>query len=383
MLYAPWVPTIALPGRAHRRAVVERRRPSRRWRRAPARLLGEVASGGAARRRRGRPGAPAPGGAPRAAVVALIPIWVPAIVLAWLGSQLSPAWAIRYLAARRPFLLAGRRGLRASRPARARRPRARGGPVGDRRAPEEKSNVRAAPSRSRPSLRPGDLVVATQPEKVPVLDALPARGPALRDAHGPVGLGVTDWRDGSSGCAATSGARPAAAAGRARAGRRLALVEPMIYTLGRWSAPWTELVRLRSEERLQSAPTRTALRAHGDRARPRSRRARTRCGPGSTEALTRSRSPRVAARAGGASVMAKRARAPARRRAAAHAPGEPAPDREAEAEAAARAGGAAAVEALEDALALLGRDPRARSATSITAPAPACASIRMGAPRGP
>jgi hypothetical protein len=36
-----------------------------------------------------------------------------------------------------------------------------------------------------------------------------------------------------------------------RPGQRLALVVPTIYSIGRWSAPWTRLVRLRSEEWLQ------------------------------------------------------------------------------------------------------------------------------------
>jgi len=36
-----------------------------------------------------------------------------------------------------------------------------------------------------------------------------------------------------------------------RPGQRLALVVPQVYALGRWSAPWTSVVRLRSEEWLQ------------------------------------------------------------------------------------------------------------------------------------
>jgi mannosyltransferase len=32
------------------------------------------------------------------------------------------------------------------------------------------------------------------------------------------------------------------------AGRRLVLVEPIIYSLDRWSAPWTALVRMRSAQ---------------------------------------------------------------------------------------------------------------------------------------
>ena len=93
-----------------------------------------------------------------------------AALLAFLGSQLEPAWAPRYLAILfGPLLLALAavlaRGARwtwlpllgvvviwlASAPA----------PV--------KSNVRTAASTVMPELRPGDLVVCTQPEQVPVL----------------------------------------------------------------------------------------------------------------------------------------------------------------------------------------------------------------------
>jgi mannosyltransferase len=64
--------------------------------------------------------------------------------------------------------------------------------------------------------------------------------------------GVTDWRDGVERLRATSAERDLAPLIDSLApGQRLALVVPQIYALGRWSAPWTELVRLRSEEWLQ------------------------------------------------------------------------------------------------------------------------------------
>jgi hypothetical protein len=62
-------------------------------------------------------------------------------------------------------------------------------------------------------------------------------------------LGVTDWRDGVERLEATSAERDLAPLlDDLRPGRRMALVQPIIYDLGPWSAPWTELVRLRSEE---------------------------------------------------------------------------------------------------------------------------------------
>ena len=52
-------------------------------------------------------------------------------------------------------------------------------------APAEKSNVRAVAEAIGPSLAPGDLVISTQPESVPVLHYyLPPRA-ALRDADRP------------------------------------------------------------------------------------------------------------------------------------------------------------------------------------------------------
>ena len=71
-------------------------------------------------------------------------------------------------------------------------------------APEAKSNVRAVAAAIAPSLRPGDLVVSTQPEQVPVLHYYLPAGAAVRDAVGPgratsaSPTGATAW----SGCAA-------------------------------------------------------------------------------------------------------------------------------------------------------------------------------------
>ena len=49
-------------------------------------------------------------------------------------------------------------------------------------APVEKSNVRAIAHAIGPSLAPGDLVISTQPETIPVLHYYLPDGPALRDA---------------------------------------------------------------------------------------------------------------------------------------------------------------------------------------------------------
>ena len=57
--------------------------------------------------------------------------------------------------------------------------------------------MRAISEAIAPSLRPGDLVVSTQPEQIPVLDYYLPDGLRYATLWGPVDdVGVTDWRDG-------------------------------------------------------------------------------------------------------------------------------------------------------------------------------------------
>ncbi|MET0815989.1 MAG: glycosyltransferase family 39 protein, partial [Solirubrobacteraceae bacterium] len=256
LLYAPWIPT-ALYQAAHTGAPWSMSPSLAALATVPARILGEVAEvavflaagSGAVVLLRAR-------GAQARAIVALLLIAVLTIVLAWIGSQLSPAWANRYLAAGvAPFLLLAAAGFAHA---------GRLGLVGLALvavlwaldgAPTEKSNVRAVAESIGPSLRPGDLVVATQPEQVPVLDYYLPDGLRYATLTGPVrDTGVADWRDGVERLRATSPERDLAPLlDSLEPGQRMALVVPQVYALGRWSAPWTEQVRLRSEEWLQHA----------------------------------------------------------------------------------------------------------------------------------
>jgi mannosyltransferase len=254
LLYAPWLPS-ALYQAAHTGAPWSKSPSLAALASVPAAILGEVAevavflaagSGVVAlvglRGARGR------------AAVALLVIAALTIALAWIGSQLSPAWANRYLAAGvAPFLLVAAAGFAHA---------GRLGLVGLALvavlwaidgAPSRKSNVRDVATSIAPSLRPGDLVVATQPEQVSVLDYYLPEGLRYATLTGPVrDSGVADWRDGVERLRETSAERDLAPLIDALApGQRLALVVPQIYAVGRWSAPWTELVRLRSEEWLQ------------------------------------------------------------------------------------------------------------------------------------
>jgi hypothetical protein len=191
-------------------------------------------------------------GSPRArAVLAMGALAVATVAFAWLASQLSPAWANRYLAAGlAPLLLLAAGGL------------AHAGRLGvagvvlvailgiGTTPPSHKSNARDIAEAIGPSLRAGDLVVATQPEQIAVLRYYLPDGLRYATLTGPVeDPGVTDWREGVERLEATSAERDLQPLlDSLPDGRRLALVRPVIYDLGRWDAPWTELVRLRSEE---------------------------------------------------------------------------------------------------------------------------------------
>ena len=171
--------------------------------------------------------------------------------IAWLLSQASPAWANRYLAvALPPFLLLAAGGLASAR---------RLGLVGlvlvaimwaQDAAPVEKSNVRAIAHNITPSLQPGDLVISTQPETIPVLHYYLPDGLKYATLTGAqTELGVWDWRDGVDRLKATTPEKDLKPVIDALpVGARVVLVEPITWTLNRWRAPWTALIRIRSKE---------------------------------------------------------------------------------------------------------------------------------------
>jgi hypothetical protein len=184
-----------------------------------------------------------------AAALIILAVLTPAI--AWAMSQFSPAWANRYLAvALAPFLLLAAGGLANAR---------RLGVVGlalvvimwaQDAAPVEKSNVRSIAHAIEPSLAPGDLVISTQPETVPVLRYYLPEGLRYATLTGELTeLGVWDWRDGVERLQATTpqgDLQPVIDS--LPVGARVVLVEPITWTLNRWQAPWTSLVRIRSKE---------------------------------------------------------------------------------------------------------------------------------------
>jgi hypothetical protein len=202
------------------------------------------------------------------AALSLVIIALGTFTVAWVSSQFSPAWALRYLAVGLPpALLLSVLGL------------ARAGGVGLAGAavvaimwafdppPDAKSNAKPVANAIAPSLSPGDLVVSTQPEQIPVMAYYLPEGLRYATLWGPVqDIGITDWRDGVERIERTSAERHLEPLiERLEPGRRLVLVEPIIYDRERWSAPWTSLVRYRSLEWRRAAEADPRLRVVGYR----------------------------------------------------------------------------------------------------------------------
>jgi mannosyltransferase len=183
------------------------------------------------------------------------------LTLAWLVSQVEPAWSPRYLAvfygpvlvalARRPhwlvaalaatWLLAG--------PAPA------------------KSNARAVAVSVGITLRAGDLVICTQPEQIPVLHRyLPSGVDYLTPLGTPADPSFTDWRDAVARVRAATARRALIPRLRALApGRRVVLVTPVGR---RPRAPWGRAVRLRTAEWRAALRADRRLRSLGGTSRP-------------------------------------------------------------------------------------------------------------------
>jgi mannosyltransferase len=184
-------------------------------------------------------------------VMTILPVLIP-----WLASQSNPAWATRYLAVTLgPLLLLGALGLR------------RAGWLGaagtvlivlmwiGSSAPSWKTNVAEVSGTVSPQLKAGDLVVATQPEMVPVLsyylhDNIDPHTLTVITPLGPTkDLGITDWRDGVKVFDRTTvndALLPDIA--KLPVGAHVLLVTPIISDKSHWKAPWTKRVADRTIE---------------------------------------------------------------------------------------------------------------------------------------
>jgi mannosyltransferase len=189
------------------------------------------------------------------AIIAAATVCVATLAIAWLFSQVSPAWTTRYLGVSLgPILLLAALGL------------SRAGNLGlvalaivlgvwaipKTYGLKNKSNATDLGSAvsSQHLLHRGDLVISMQPEQTPLINYnLP---PGLRYAT-PMGRVVNpqvmDWRDSNDRLedATTAANLDPLLAKLPRHGRVL-LVHPVTERVDDWDAPWTQLVRRRSAQ---------------------------------------------------------------------------------------------------------------------------------------
>jgi len=194
----------------------------------------------------------------RTAVIAGAVTVLATLAVAWLVSQVSPAWTTRYLGVLLgPMLLVSALGL------------ARAGHLGlvglvivlgiwaipRSYGLENKSNASDLREAVVPELREGDLVISMQPEQGPLLAYhLEDLGgaPKLRFAS-PLGAvendRVMDWTDAQDKLErATPAANLEPLLDNVPAGGRVLIVHPVTTRADDWDAPWTQLVRRRSAQ---------------------------------------------------------------------------------------------------------------------------------------
>jgi mannosyltransferase len=194
----------------------------------------------------------------RTAVLAGAVTVLATLAVAWLFSQVSPAWTTRYLGVLLgPMLLIAALGL------------ARAGTLGlvglviilgiwaipRSYGLENKSNASDLRKDAVPELREGDLVLSMQPEQGPLLAYhLEDLGGAPKLQFGtPLGATendrVMDWTDGFERLKdATPGTNLTPLLDRLPRGGRVLIVHPVTARADDWDAPWTQLVRRRSAE---------------------------------------------------------------------------------------------------------------------------------------
>jgi len=186
----------------------------------------------------------------RGPLVALAWIGGSAIVAAWLASEFSPAWAARYLAiVAAPVLLLGGAGF-----ARAGRLGLVGLAVvvlywGNPGLHDNKENAREIIHGVAPLIRPGDLVLSTHPEQVPVLRYYLGPGYRWATTLGPdQDPQVMDWADALPRLrAVTPRADLEPVLDSIRPGQHLVVVSPVFRDYRAWEARWTRLVYVTSE----------------------------------------------------------------------------------------------------------------------------------------
>ena len=183
--------------------------------------------------------------AERAVVLALLVVIAVTVLAAWLSSQVSPAWTTRYFAVvLGPVLLVSARGLvRAE----------RSGLVAlavviflwaGYSVSDNKENARQVTAVVSGFMHPGELVVSTHPEQVPVLRYYLGGGYRWATTIGPVpDARIFDWRDAVDRLRASqTRARVDATVAAVRPGAEFVVVAPVFRDYRAWNATWTHLV---------------------------------------------------------------------------------------------------------------------------------------------
>lgn len=179
-------------------------------------------------------------------------IFAGAVLLAFVASQVSPAWASRYLAvALGPLLLfsalvlvnSGRIGLwgLAISLALCAIPQ----PI----TLTDPSDEKAVAAIVGPSMRAGDLVIVTHPERVPIMRHYLGGELRYADLFGPVDdPQIFDWRDAADRIKTVRvGAQMVPLLESVPVGGRVMLVRPIVdRKANSWKAPWTKRVRIQS-----------------------------------------------------------------------------------------------------------------------------------------
>jgi mannosyltransferase len=183
----------------------------------------------------------------------LIALPVATLALAWIASQITPAWVSRYFAPTLgPIILLAAFGC------------SRAGVVGivaiaasivflanpASFTPEFKSDVRDIGGEMTPLVHPHDLVIVTQPEQVPL--AWYYLPPGLQYAN-PIGrVGdprYMNWVDALRHLTDTNWSATAQSLiASLRPGQQVLFVRPLTEGAQSWQAPWTEIVRRRSAQ---------------------------------------------------------------------------------------------------------------------------------------
>ncbi|HEX7292479.1 MAG TPA: glycosyltransferase family 39 protein [Conexibacter sp.] len=189
----------------------------------------------------------------RQSVLVLAALALVTLALAWLLSQVSPAWASRYFAAIvGPLVLLLALGL------------SRAGRLGivallvicifwikpTQYVDGYKSDVRDIGAEVGAQMSAGDLVLVGQPEQTPLVWYYMPGGLRYADTIGPVGdPRHMDWVDALDKLEAAQPAEvlPGLLA-NLRPGQKVLFVRPLTEGVTNWKAPWTQLVRRRSAQ---------------------------------------------------------------------------------------------------------------------------------------